>query len=476
MVIRNDGKLLTPAARNPWYVLMTIAGAPSDPNDHETISKNRRFWNAWACSELKSQDRLEIAAKLGCALDEISLWSSEEKERVVLELGQRLPGTEIPCPSNAIDLRGLFFSGRMFSRGFVFPSAVLFKGSCFQDFTTFQGSQFRDIAGFEGVEFVANVDFRYVEFVQSAYFRGTSFNETGSFQGVAFQWNADFRGASFTSSGEFFGVVFNHEAYFQNTNFRLLANFDGAEFKGGGNFSNSQFGADAVFTGSVFAGSPWFEGCEFNGGVWFKKGSFMDLTSFENARFTKMVPEFFEREFYHGTVFSLQQENWPSEKATNAEVFKLLYSRLAQVMSDLHKPDDEQFFRRQEMRCKQVLEEPLPKLLLRLYGFVSDYGYSVTRPLALLSVVFVLGFLALAVGNCPAPGIDQSMQECGWGAMGLSFGNTFAFFGFGRLYFPSGFFEGLPAWLKVLGAGQTVLGVVLLFFLGLGLRNRFRLR
>jgi len=34
----------------------------------------------------------------------------------------------------------------------------------------------------------------------------------------------------------------------------------------------------------------------------------------------------------------------------------------------------------------------------------------------------------------------------------------------------------LPAWLDVISAVQTVLGAVLLFLFGLGIRNKFRMK
>ncbi len=37
------------------------------------------------------------------------------------------------------------------------------------------------------------------------------------------------------------------------------------------------------------------------------------------------------------------------------------------------------------------------------------------------------------------------------------------------------FYKEAPAWLDALSGLQSVVGIALLFFLGLGLRNRFRL-
>jgi hypothetical protein len=36
--------------------------------------------------------------------------------------------------------------------------------------------------------------------------------------------------------------------------------------------------------------------------------------------------------------------------------------------------------------------------------------------------------------------------------------------------------QGLPGWLKVVATIQTILGIVLLFLFGLGIRNCFRIK
>lgn len=58
---------------------------------------------------------------------------------------------------------------------------------------------------------------------------------------------------------------------------------------------------------------------------------------------------------------------------------------------------------------------------------------------------------------------------------GLSFANLFAFFGLTRRYFDE-VIESFGPWLSFLAGLQTVTGFMLVFFHGLGLRNRFRLK
>ena len=63
-----------------------------------------------------------------------------------------------------------------------------------------------------------------------------------------------------------------------------------------------------------------------------------------------------------------------------------------------------------------------------------------------------------------------------WHSLGLSIANTFNVFGFRKDFFDSHYIENLPAALKILGAIQTVLGTILLFLFGLGIRNKFRMK
>ena len=61
---------------------------------------------------------------------------------------------------------------------------------------------------------------------------------------------------------------------------------------------------------------------------------------------------------------------------------------------------------------------------------------------------------------------------CNYKALGLSIANTFALFGFQKYFSP----EAYPNWVIVVSGIQTVFGSILLFLLGLGIRNRFRMK
>ena len=128
------------------------------------------------------------------------------------------------------------------------------------------------------------------------------------------------------------------------------------------------------------------------------------------------------------------------------------------------------------MRCKERCTGG-PGCTSRCSGEkLSDYGYSVARPAAGLFFIWLLGAACFA-GHFDNPAADvppEILDNRYAAAAGISFGNLFGFLGITRLYFADFLNETRDA-LQFLAGAQTVAGVVLLFLLGLGLRNRFRL-
>jgi hypothetical protein len=114
------------------------------------------------------------------------------------------------------------------------------------------------------------------------------------------------------------------------------------------------------------------------------------------------------------------------------------------------------------------------RLPYRLFGAVSDYGYSIARPVLWLLALWLAGAVVFLLSwrTCYCIGDLQNAPM----ALSLSFSNIFNFFGFQRSYIDPDIIKNLGGWLHLLSAVQTILGFTLLFFLGLGLRTRFRMR
>ncbi|HHL20471.1 MAG TPA: hypothetical protein ENJ52_02970, partial [Aliiroseovarius sp.] len=246
-------------------------------------------------------------------------------------------------------------------------------------------------------------------------------------------------------------------------------NFKEAIFSGKTSFTMVTFCAGAKFDASTFSNEAWFHSARFNA-----------PTEFKNARFLTHVPEFYDADLYEDTVFPTPDrpsDNWPPQSGENimpAEDQKRAYSRLRLFFAKSQQIDEEQFFHRQEMRCKRQMARGGTRALYSLYALLSDYGISIWRPLAAMGVLITLGaaLFSFHTGMEGAPPAGSTF----WQGMGWSMANMLPFTGFARTYFGPEFYRGLPVWLKIYAGAQTLAAIPLLFLFGLGLRNTFRLR
>jgi hypothetical protein len=143
-------------------------------------------------------------------------------------------------------------------------------------------------------------------------------------------------------------------------------------------------------------------------------------------------------------------------------------------MERLKKHEDEQKFFRKELRARRGLLKTFSGewFLNLLYEMFSDYGNSFIRPMLWLFAVFASGTVIFArfPVHCEAP---MPLKL----AARLSFANIFVFLPDRReIMTNTKIADCLSNWTHVASAAQSLLGVVLLFLLGLALRNRFRMR
>ena len=498
-VKQNDGTALTPANANPWYVLATVYGEQqSGPHsDDDLHAKNRRIWNGWMCAALDASARQKLAEQLKCDVAELAPLKDQEREDLDAEFNTRLPDSEGPDPKAAINFNRTYFETYTRFDGFVFPVYADFQAATFSDMADFKAATFSDRAVFEATTFSSlanfsdgtfsnlanfsdgtfsgwaifesatfrdNAYFRSANFSDWAYFRSANFSDMADFEAAIFRGLADFEAATFLGRAIFSGrMIFSEKAIFKAAIFRGLADFDSATFS-----------RRAVFDSATFSGKADFDSATFSGGANFSDGAFQGTTDFKNARFEEHVPKFFQRELHQDTVFTIEDANWPDITSKNADDGKRAYTRLRQLMHELHKPDDAHFFFRQEMRCKAELEGPPDSWVIGLYGLIAGFGYSVTRPACwLLGMWFVPALIYVDAFDCTDRFGAEHITEAT--PFGLSFTNLFAFFGLNRVFFGTVIGDFGP-WLSFLAGFQTVTGFILAFFLGLGLRNRFRLK
>ncbi len=456
---KKNGQKIERGERNPWYVLMTIYGEQTGPDfDPILHEKNRRAWNAWACQETHRDKIIRLAEETGVSQFELEGWS-EIRATVQTALISRIGSKEmIPDATRPADLSLSDFVNPIYLDKFICIQSLSFSNSRLGEGLSCEGANFQEHVSFEGADVQTGL----------GNFRSTVFNKQVTFEGVDLDNGATFESAEFKEN-----------ASFKEATIGGKSDFTSATFHGHADFAGSTTVEDAVFGSVTFVLGADFTGSRFCGRTDFSDGAFKSTTQFENARFETEMPKFFQRQMHQDTTFTTDPANWPRVTAENAEAGKRAYTRLRQVMSDLHKPDDEHFFYRQEMRCKAAsASKLLERLGFWLYRTLSDFGWSFERPAIALFCLWALGvaafggcFLTPAGTGLSADVLDSPIRT----AMGLSLSNILSFMGINRLYFQD-LLQGLPDVLQFIAGLQTILGFLLLFLLGLGLRTRFRLR
>jgi len=489
---RNDGKLLQPASKNPWYVLMTIAGEQEEEEtDWDLHFRNRRYWNGWACSWLSQEKRKKLAECMNLEDDELSTLTREECDEIANAFSKRLPednptnnrnlnwialefkvlSLDTPYPPLAIsgiELEGIAFMKPIVADSMYFPKDVSFASSTFGDKSQFNNAVFESEGYFEYATFCRGFSVFDAE-LDIADFSNTEFCEA-----------ALFSNANFKSEGNFSGAVFQSFAQFQ------YAKFDGRIF-----MNSTNFQGHASFFSTFFSGYTKFKRARFQRGVDFQDATFEKPTSFRGAVFETEFPVLLGTNLDEDTEFSILEAGkvdergqpdtsyWP-DVVEDARAARASAAKIRHVMGKQGLPVEEHYFFRKEMGFNAQIGAWWQRLPYKLFHLVSEYGYSIERPVAGLGLVMGLPLGAYAAlletrepgfAHFEMLGFLQALVK----AVGLSFANTFKFFGFQRLYFAD-FFETSDAFIDAVSGVQTVSGYVLLFFLGLGLRTRFRLK
>jgi uncharacterized protein YjbI with pentapeptide repeats len=500
--VADDGtKPRRKAKDNPWYRLATLHGEPSRASD-EIAGKNRATWNRWMASRLSDDVRASL-------LEELTPFPDDELRSIEATIGSSLS-------ADLIDFSDTDFEAVVFA-GFVIPE-ITFAGATFSGNAIFANATFSDLADFRAefsssadfsgatfnvahffsATFIGIADFRRAAFIDQTDFTAAVFSRYANFTGATFKDSAtfivstlceaqftsaifsryaDFTGATFSGKAAYFtGATFSAGAHFDSATFSADAYFSGeATFSGYAYFGSAAFNADAYFTSVTFGDGANFAKATFSGDAGFVNAEMKGVTHFEYAKFGR-PPQFFGAKLHEGTAWRYVSWPAPPEDKEQAGTFVEAYERLKLEMDRLKKHGDELDFFARELQCLRVLLGPWKGLPFAIYGFLSDYGRSFSRPLYLLAVAVFAGtflFAAHLVGFwTPLISDPVHMGQ----AIGLSFANTFGVLGIRRDFTNPQVLQQLPSWLMVISTIQSILGIVLLFLFGLGIRNRFRMK
>lgn len=421
------------AVHNSWYLLATLYGVPEFAGTR-LQAKNRIAWNRYVAAGLDDETRANLIGGKRHSAEELKPFSPEELREIATAFTERCKALG-EGPALPADDAGIDFSN------FEFEHDAIFEGFLFSRTTSFQSAAFRGMAKFEGATFAAEACFDDAAFADEADFEKTAFSGEAEFRGTGFSFAAIFRSVTFAAGADFQGASFSDWALFDEASFRGDAVFEGAAFLG-----------ETKFSHAVFDGSSRFINAEMKG-----------ETSFEKTAFKTEPPKFFGAKVPQGMVW--RGVEWPKPKGKyEAGAFAGAYACLKLQMDRLKMHEDALDFFALEMRSRRVLLGPWRGWPVWLYGILSDYGRSYLRPLLALIAIAVIG-----------AGAFWSFDARPYGeALTLSAANMLNVFGFRKAL---GLALDTPlAWLKVFSTLQAILGIILLFLFGLGIRNRFRMK
>ncbi len=382
------------------------------------------------------------------------------------------------------------FEDATFTEGAVFSFATFCGQVCFNR-TTFPADAYFDDVTFRGEVYFKDATFHgptvftCATFKKSARFSRAKFGFCARFNRATFSGNAHFYIATFTGRACFNRATFSSNSCFSRATFRRCADFDASKFGRSAVFNDATFRGGAYFKDVTFSGEAHFEGVTFSSCADFKNATFKSTTKFEHANFKNRVPEFYEATLYEVTTFTIKPGYWPVRnkgrlletepllpslhEQTSEDAPRRAYNCLRRIMNDLHKPSEEHFFYCQEMRAKSLLQGFAFRFGSKTFDWLSEYGYSLNLTVSWLSGFWFFPAVIFWVQSLSDDEIDW------WTGFGYSFSNLFAFLGFhGRYFSDRDPFAGLSDWNAVLSGTQTFMGIVLLFLLGLTLRNGFR--
>lgn len=514
-----DGRTLTPARENPWYIMMTLHGEQEGGEiDWALAKKNSALWNMWLGRHLGATSGNSLARQLSIERSKFH-WPKTRYEDIEELFRQRssepLGQFEISRMDTPICMENLIFEKPFYLDRAILP-ALRISRSSFDKRSSFGNCTFLGAMDANRTKFHSLADFSRSEFRDRVDFGNSDFLGRADFWSAEFQRKSDFHISTFVKAADFRDTKWVGDASFRAAEFKRSANFESADFTTECNFSDATFEVDAGFEKAIFNGGADFPDAHFKRGVTFRRAKFRDVVPFGNTTFgtegdktsgvlvlnlanfnapLSMVGAMFKgfmpwldgAELPTDTLMSVQPENWPPkrpgplsqidislrlrkpepedlEPAFNA---KASAAKLRHVMSKQALPEEEHFFFRREMHYAARSEPFYKTAHIYLFELVSDFGYSIARPAAFLTALWAIGAMFYTfIANFT---FGQ--------AASYSFSTMFKFFGFQRTYMEreTECLGNIP-WGEPFAATQTVLAFILLFFLGLGLRTRFRLR
>lgn len=144
----------------------------------------------------------------------------------------------------------------------VFPCDVTFKDARFGRNCSFEGATFDTSVVFDGARFQTNTSFSAVHFMGNASFVSARFGKHSDFTGAYFKANAQFQRTVFKDQANFNDVTFCSETSFDSVHYVRRSTFIRAQFLAFTDFTDARFSGVARFTHVLFKQPPSFRGVQ----------------------------------------------------------------------------------------------------------------------------------------------------------------------------------------------------------------------
>lgn len=431
------------------------------------------------------------------------------------------------------------FNQRVWFVGAIFDGDAWFVNTTFQNEADFHDTVFNDDALFNGTKFISQVEFENATIKGNAKFNNTEFNGDVWFNSTKVIGKAQFDGANFKGFTSFDNVVFcgdtvfsttdwNDTTTFENTSFFAASNFTAIHSKRAFNLDNTIFHTQIPqFTQAHFSESPRLDNLKLP--LPERRSKFMPQIDFDHlvergwkmhgynhetrtGRFMVDYSKPGRLEKYYRPNEVVVDKHWqiaptrnserilrlrpylpperpPAKHITQDDIAAYTAIRKMALLAQDHETERMAF--KGEMRARRALSDSwLYRSASWVYDKVFNFGWSFKWPSLILLGMFVLAAILYFAAASP----QRSASACGDThnfnhALLLSGHNALLFATAGQSKFVERAYvclyangaddlkkTSLSPWFGILGAAHTLFSAVLIFFILLALRNRFKIK
>jgi hypothetical protein len=380
---------------------------------------------------------------------------------------------------NNADFSGTDFCGMQRSFGgeinfneFKFGPGANFENTKFPRYTSFDFADFGEFSDFSNVTVDARSSFKNTKFSRYTALKSIYLEDWIDFDYAVFEGDNDFSGSSFGHCTRFNGAKFGPDINFSDCTFRQAVCFESIQDTTKDSVDWTPYDATSKTFNRIS-----FKDCLFKSSASFKNREFRDTTLFDGATFKK-TPDFFGCTLHQDMSF----KNVSFPPATGEGYSIRAYRNLRQSFSQLQAPQEEQHFFSLEMEEITQSLTGARRWIFQIYGKLSSYGASISRPLLAYLISFILFSCAYAALSWVTHCLPDS-QRCSFNMAGIEFFFLQAIPLPGLEKMADPIRSTIFADSGLISLAATVLIIVqkscsllFIFLIGLALRNTFRIK